>query len=154
MPTIGKEYGIMRAVAPFIFIGIILFLSGAAGAEETHRPPTAPPEYLGMKNPIDPATVDEKFLKKAARLYKRKCKKCHGEEGDGKGPGAEFLTIKPVAFAAPGYLKERKDGQLFWIMLKGSDGTDMKPRGPGTDANFSEKELWSLVVYIRHRFTR
>ncbi|MDH5748117.1 MAG: c-type cytochrome [Rhodospirillales bacterium] len=107
-----------------------------------------------MKNPIDAGQVDKTFLKKTARLYKRKCSNCHGENGDGKGSKAEFFQIKPAAFSKPGYLKQRKDGQLFWILKNGSPGTEMEAKGPGSRDNFSEEELWSLIVYIRSAFTR
>jgi mono/diheme cytochrome c family protein len=63
------------------------------------------------------------------------------------------MEIKPTAFNEPGYLASRKDGQLYWISLEGSEGTDMEPFGPGTDANYSEEELWQVITYIRSSFT-
>ena len=126
----------------------------SAWAAEKHKIPTAPSEFLAKKNPIAAIEVDAKFMKKVARLYKRKCRSCHGVEGDGKGSKAEFFQIKPAAFSAPGYLKSRKDGQLFWIMMHGSKDTEMEAKGPGSRDNLSERELWSLIIYIRKTFTR
>lgn len=124
----------------------------AAGGER--QIPTAPAEFLALENPVGADEMEGAFLKKTARLYKRKCKSCHGAEGDGNGSKAEFLEIKPAAFASPGYLAGREDGQLFWIIMHGSAGTEMEPRGPGTRENLSEREIWSLIAYIRHAFTR
>ncbi|NGZ26762.1 MAG: c-type cytochrome, partial [Magnetococcales bacterium] len=122
-------------------------------AEQAHKIPDAPPEYLAKTNPLAD-TNDEALLKRANRLFRGKCVKCHGEEGDGKGPRAESLIIKPAAFGSPGYLNGRKDGQLFWIISFGSPGTDMPAHGPGTDINLSEEEIWSIITYLRRNLTR
>ncbi len=138
---------------PLSLAAVFLLISGAQAAE-THETPVAPAEYLEMENPIDPDDVDDKFLKKVGRLYKSKCKKCHGTEGDGKGSASEDIVIKPKAFNAPGFLESREDGQLFWITKEGSKGTEMKAFGPGTDVNLSEEEIWKLIAFIRVKFTQ
>jgi len=134
-----------------IILGI--FLTNIVNAEE-HQIPTAPQEYLDMESPIQESEIDEKFLKRVGRLYKRKCSKCHGSEGDGKGYHADTIEIKPAAFSTPDYMANRKDGQLFWIMKNGSEGTEMVPVGPGTDINLSEEQMWQLIAYIRKTFTK
>jgi mono/diheme cytochrome c family protein len=135
-------------------LGLALFIFTSVVAEEDHKIPDAPPEYLSMTSPVDYQEVDEAFLKETGKLYKRKCKKCHGVEGDGKGSKAEFFIIKPAAFSAPGYLANRKDGQLFWILMNGSEGTEMEPVGPYSDVGLSEEQLWQLIAYLRRTYTR
>ncbi|MBF0455842.1 MAG: cytochrome c [Magnetococcales bacterium] len=127
-----------------------------ARAEETHRIPDAPSAYLEKKNPynLKEFSQDEKLIKKFGRNYKRKCQKCHGEQGDGLGPRAESFIIKPAAFAKPGYLKERKDGQLFWIIENGSPGTEMPPHRLGSRANLTEDEIWQFITFLRYQFTK
>lgn len=142
-----------RSALAALLLGGMAAIAPAVLAQE-HRIPTAPAEFQALENPIPAAEMDDKFMKKAARLYKNKCRGCHGEEGDGKGPKAETIQIKPAAFASPGYMAGRKDGQLFWIIMYGSPGTEMEPRGPGTRENLDEREIWSLIAYIRHAFTR
>lgn len=142
---------IKRSLAALCFFAIIS--QGHAGEGE-HKIPEAPADHLAKVNPFDPATVDEAFLKKAGRIFRGKCIKCHGEEGDGKGPRAESMVIKPAAFGAPGYLKGRKDGQLYWIIANGSPGTEMPAHGPGTDINLSEEEIWSVITYLRRNLSR
>lgn len=132
---------------------LLALLITPAWGEETHRIPDAPADYLAKRNPLDPAKVDQAFLDKVGRIFRSKCQKCHGEHGDGKGPNAEFLVIKPAAFAAPGYLKGRQDGQLYWIIENGSPGTDMPAHGPGTTANFSDEEIWRVITFLRRTFT-
>ena len=131
-----------------VILGV--FFTSVASAGE-HQIPTAPQEYLDMKNPV--VEMDKQLLKTTGRLYKRKCSKCHGKKGDGKGYHAETIEIKPVAFSTPDYMASRKDGQLFWIMQNGSDGTEMVPVGSGTDIGLSEEQMWQLIFYLRKTFT-
>lgn len=134
-------------------LGILLLIPFLVQAAGTHKTPVAPAEYLAMENPIDMDDVDAKFMKKVKRLYKSKCKKCHGMEGDGQGSAAADMVLKPTAFNTPGYF-ERKDGQLFWIIKEGSKGTEMKAFGPGTDVNLSDEEMWKLIAYMRTKFAQ
>jgi len=149
----GQEL-MMKVASKLAFIlGLMLFSVTATNAGGTHKIPEAPPEYLSMKNPVDYKEVDEVFLKNTGKLYKRKCTKCHGEKGDGNGSKAEFFIIKPAAFSTPGYMQSRKDGQLFWIMENGSEGTEMEPVGPYSDVGLSEEQMWNLIAFLRSTFT-
>ena len=132
---------------------VLFLITTTVAVGEEHKIPTAPPEYLDRVNPVNYEEVDENFLKSVSKLYQRKCKKCHGEKGDGKGSKAELFIIKPAAFSTPGYLAQRKDGQLFWIMMNGSENTEMEPVGPYSDVGLSEEQLWNLIAYLRHTFT-
>ena len=107
-----------------IMVVVIMAVAVSLLAAEDHKTPTAPKEYLDMKNP---AKVKD-AITKGEELFMKKCKKCHGEKGDGKGSGAKDLEIKPKAFTKD-YLKNRPDGQLFWIIEKGSQNTDMEAMG-------------------------
>jgi mono/diheme cytochrome c family protein len=142
-----------HATALSFLLGLIFLVAAMAAPAEEHQTPVAPQEYLDMENPIDEDDVDEDFLKKVRRTYKSKCKKCHGVDGDGEGSAAEDIEIKPTAFNAPGYLEGKSDGQLFWITLVGSEGTEMEGFGPDSDAGLAEEKLWELVSYMRAKFT-
>lgn len=143
----------MKARVVLSLLGAVLLLSTQAGAAE-HKTPTAPADFLSKVSPIKADEADEATLKAGAKIYTKKCAKCHGETGDGKGSAAGELTIKPSNMSAPGYMAGRKDGQLFWILLNGSPNTDMKGFGPGSEQNFSEDELWKVIAYMRANFTK
>ncbi len=135
-----------------VMTGLLLLLSPFVYAGDGHETPVAPAEFLSMENPVDADDVDDAFLKSSGKLYKRKCKKCHGSKGDGEGSAAEDIEIKPTNFIADGYMAGKKDGQLYWIILHGSEGTEMEAFGPGSDVNLSEEEIWSLVSFMRAKF--
>ena len=143
------------AGTPVLVPGLLLFAISVAAVAQEHKIPDAPAEYLAMENPIKDEEVDEKFLRNIDKLYRRKCKKCHGAVGDGQGRAADDVSDpKPTALNAPGYLASRKDGQLFWITMYGSDGTEMEGYGPDSDVGLSEEKVWRLVSYMRAKFTK
>ncbi len=113
--------------------------------------PTAPENFLAMTNPL----AGKKEAEKAGlETYKKKCAKCHGEKGDGAGKSAKDLNPPVTAFNKAGYLKGRKDGQLFWIIKNGSPKTDMDAYGEGTNFNLKDEQIWQIVAYMRSKFAK
>lgn len=143
---IEKEVKIMKTILGIIIAAVIFVAVPLMAAE--HKTPTAPKEYIDMKNPMK---ADKDVLERAESIWMKKCKKCHGEKGDGKGPGAKDLEIKPVAFDKA-YLSKRPDGQLFWIIEKGSQNTDMEAMGPGSETNLSKDDIWKIVTFMKEKF--
>jgi cytochrome c5 len=140
----------MKTTLIAVIAGIGILAAGSAAAAE-HKTPVAPKDYLAMKNPLKD-TKD--VVESGAKVYEKKCKKCHGENGDGKGSASDKLELKPASFSSHGFLKGKVDGQLFFIAEKGSPNTDMDDFGPGSAANLSKDELWSVIAYIRKTFTK
>lgn len=139
----------MKSIIQSLLITILA--SGLMVSVANAQPPDAPKEYLDKKNPFE---GNKEALIKGQKLYEKRCQKCHGEKGDGQGKSALDLNPKVTAFNAPGYLKGRKDGQLFWIIEQGSPKTDMDSYGPGTSYNHSADEIWAVVSYMRSKFTK
>lgn len=134
----------------FAIVAGIGFLTALPALAADRQIPVAPQNYLDMKNPL---ADSQAAVGRGESLY-RKCTKCHGSKGDGQGNSAGGLEIKPTNFTAPGYLKGRADGQLFFIIEKGSPNTDMEPWGTGSDANLPKDDIWSLIAYLRKTFTK
>ena len=139
----------MKKIVAVMISGVFMLTASAAVAGE-HKVPTAPADYLSKKSP----KISKKAMKKGAKIYKKKCAKCHGSKGDGKGSSADGLKVAPTAFNAPGYFKKVNDGQLYWITEKGSEGTDMEAFGKGTDANLSEKKIWAVIAFMRKELAK
>ncbi len=98
-----------------------------------------PPESAQKANPVK-ATPE--LLAKAKKTYAIDCAMCHGDNGDGKGDMA--ADIKNVAdFTKPDALKDRTDGELFYIIRKGKG--DMPPEGDRA----KDDDVWNLVNYVR-----
>ncbi len=99
-----------------------------------------PPEAAKMVNPVKPTAAS---LAQGKKTYGIDCEVCHGKDGDGKGDLAADMKVKLADYRDPATLKERTDGELFYIIKNGqgempSEGDRAKP-----DA------IWNLVNYIR-----
>jgi mono/diheme cytochrome c family protein len=98
-----------------------------------------PPEDAAKVNPVKPAPETQG---KAKKMYGMDCAMCHGENGNGKGDMAG--DVKNVTdFTNPDSMKDRSDGELFYIIRKGKG--EMPPEGDRAKDN----DVWSLVNYIR-----
>lgn len=103
------------------------------------------------------AELDAGRFQAAASLYAKNCAACHGESGDGRGPGAEALAAqglgqhsgmhpagKPTALAEPGPMLGGT-GEIYYAKLRrGGMGTGM----PGFGPIFTPDETWLLVDYL------
>lgn len=117
-----------------------LFSAGAFAAAEV------PADAKAVENPVE---ADDDVLKAAKKIYRKKCKKCHGSKGNGKGPGAKDMDPMPPDWTGG---IERSDGELFWLIMNGSKDTEMKPWGPNTAKKknqLSDEQVWGVVHYIK-----
>jgi DMSO reductase family type II enzyme heme b subunit len=84
-------------------------------------------------------------------VYEKKCAHCHGDKGDGNGPGAANLDPKPRDFTKGRYkIRTTPSGQppsnldLFRVITEGMPGTSMPPW-----QELPEKDRWNLVAYLK-----
>lgn len=126
-----------------VTLSALLVLGCVLGAQQ--QPPKAqgefkiPPEAAAKTNPVKPTPES---MAKAKKTYAMDCAMCHGEKGDGKGDLA--ADMKNVTnFADPNSMKDRTDGELFYIIRKGKG--DMPPEGDRA----KDDDVWGLVNYVR-----
>ena len=128
---------------PLVLIAL-LFLGFALWAQKEEPPAKAPenktpPEAAAKVNPVKPTAES---LAKGKKVYAIDCAMCHGTNGDGKGDMAS--DIKNVTdFTNPDALKNRTDGELFYVIRKGRG--EMPPEGDRA----KDDDIWNLVNYIR-----
>ena len=85
-------------------------------------------------------------------IYFDRCVYCHGEEGDGNGPAADFLDPRPRDFTV-GMFKLRTtnsgelptNGDLFRAISRGLPGTAM----PRWELTLSEAQRWKVLYYVK-----
>ncbi len=91
---------------------------------------------------------------KGEAVYVKRCLQCHGEEGDGLGPGAESLNPPPRDFTLGLYkfissafdADLPNDEDLLRMVRDGMPGTAM----PGWSDVLSEQEIRDVVAYIKN----
>lgn len=99
-----------------------------------------PPEAATKANPVKPTAES---LAKGRKMYGIDCAMCHGNHGDGKGDiGGDYKNMPD--FTSPDALKNRTDGELFYITRNGK-GADMPPE----DNRAKDDDIWNMVNYVR-----
>jgi cbb3-type cytochrome c oxidase subunit II len=90
-------------------------------------------------------------LARGKELFTTHCVACHGPEGRGNGPGAQFFLIRPRDFTSATYRyrstasgKMPLDGDLFRSIYRGLWGTAMP-----SWRTLPEYQLWLLVDYVK-----
>lgn len=126
--------------------------AGSANSEEVadsskETEPEVVPKDYGVPaedaNLVNPMAADEASLQRGEMIYKTYCQICHGREGRGDGPVAVGLDPKPVDYRAE-HVKALSDGELFYIITNGIEGSDMLAHG-----YIEEERRWHLVNYLR-----
>lgn len=131
---------------PLVLLALLFFVF-ALWAQQKDQPPANPPAPEAKAAPQPPAKANPvkpspESLAKGKKLYGFDCEMCHGKNGDGKGDMA--ADIKNVTdFTNPDALKNRTDGELFYIIRKGKG--DMPAEGD----RGKDDDIWNMVNYIR-----
>jgi mono/diheme cytochrome c family protein len=93
---------------------------------------------------------DERLTKGEA-LFTEHCASCHGPEGRGNGPGAQFLNPRPRDFTIAAYLYRSTqagnmplDADLFRTLWRGLPGSSMP-----SWRELPDSQLWLLVDYVQ-----
>ncbi len=124
-----------------------IFLT-ALSAQQTQTPQkVTAPSYAAI--PVDaarqanPVKSSPESLARAGKWWTLDCAMCHGKDGKGKGNVAADMKLKIVDFTDPNTLKDRTDGEVFYIIKNGHQ--EMPPEGP----RITPEENWDLVNYVR-----
>ena len=131
-------------VLPAIFL-VAPFLSAQQPATSKTQPTS--PTYVAI--PIEatreanPVKSGPESLARAKKWWTIDCAMCHGKDGDGKGETATEMKLKTADFTDPATLKDRTDGEIFYIIKNGHN--DMPSEGP----RVKTEENWDLVNYVR-----
>jgi cytochrome c oxidase cbb3-type subunit 2 len=98
------------------------------------------------------ASCGSESVPDANAIYQKNCSGCHGKNGDGKGPLASSMKIKPTNFTE-GMFKYRStpfgapptDSDLEKIIKKGLKGVEMRK----WEDKLTDKEIVALVNLIK-----
>ena len=116
--------------------------SGVPGA----KPESGQKGQQGKPGTGTTMTGDER----AAALFGQLCQTCHGPNGDGNGPVAASLPVKPRNYTDPAWQASVTDEQIKDIIVKGGAAVGKNAMMPG-NPNLADDpdELNGLVKIIR-----
>jgi mono/diheme cytochrome c family protein len=130
-------------VLPALLLFVPALTAQQSSTPTTQNTPTyaaIPVEAAKQPNPVK-STPES--LARAKKWWTLDCAMCHGKNGDGKGETASEMKLKIANFTDPATLKDRTDGEIFYIIKNGHQ--DMPPEGQRVKI----EENWDLVNYVR-----
>lgn len=146
------------------FTGTIALLIGAAWlldgtvrravAHTDHDHAAVPVAYANAHVP-DRVWTDPAMIATGKEIYTVKCAVCHGEKGDGKGPGAANLTPKPGDFTDKKMVAEMAGNYWVWRVSEGGLVEPFKSKKsamPAWKNELSMDDRWAVIVYA-HTFS-
>ena len=130
-------------VLPAFFLVALALSAQQASTPTPQMTPTyaaIPVEATKQPNPVK-ATPES--IARAKKWWTLDCAMCHGKDGDGKGETAKDMKLAIADFTDPATLKDRTDGEIFYIIKNGHK--DMPPEGQ----RVKTEQNWDLVNYVR-----
>ncbi len=114
-------------------------------------PAHATAQWLAIEVPERPS-ADSASVAAGRETYQGNCWFCHGEDGDGEGPVAEYLWPRPRDFTVASFkLRTTESGELptdedlYRTISLGIAGTAMT----AWQSRLSEQERWQVIAYIK-----
>ena len=98
---------------------------------------------VGAARKENPVKATAESLARGKKQYGYDCAMCHGKDGNGKGDVAVDMKLGMHDHSNPATLKDRTDGELFYIIKNGKD--KMK----GFEGKLTNDEIKSVVAYVR-----
>lgn len=130
--------------------GLALWTAQAVGGPgHEHEHPAIPVAYANAHVPTH-AWTDPRMSAKGKEIFAAKCVLCHGERGDGKGPGAVNLPLKPADLTDGKMVAEMAGNYWVWRVSEGGLVEPFKSKGsamPAWKGELSMSDRWAVIAY-------
>ena len=133
---------------------ISIALADTRAGHHDHEHPPVPAAYANAHVP-DAAWTDPKMIARGQEIYAARCALCHGDKGDGKGPGAAGLLLKPADLTDAAMVAEMPGNFWYWRVSEGGLVEPFKSKGsamPAWKAELSQADRWAVIAYA-HTFS-
>jgi len=126
--------------------GVVFLLVAALGWAQANKSGNSgassysplPVTEVRRANPIKPTPES---IAEGKKIYGYDCAGCHGATGDGKTEAGKELKV--ADFTDPAALKDRTDGELFYVIKNGRGAMPLE------GDRVKEQQVWDLVNYVR-----
>jgi mono/diheme cytochrome c family protein len=117
----------------------IVFCGATLGAASRSKPWPSPRSCIFTRNPVN---ATPRSISAGRKIYMMRCVGCHGPQGNGDGPDAAQLAVRPARLSTAA-VQEQTDGVLWWKITVG--------RRPMPEYAFrlSNEDRWNVINYLR-----
>jgi mono/diheme cytochrome c family protein len=98
------------------------------------------------KKDVNPVAATAENISEGKQLFGSECMVCHGLDGQNTGVPFANTVSPPIPSLASEEVQSYTDGQIKWIIENGLYPSGMPP----SKGDFSNDEMWQMVVYIRN----
>ncbi|MEJ2708406.1 MAG: cytochrome c [Anaerolineales bacterium] len=92
--------------------------------------------------PVNPVPADQVSLQRGAILYGIHCQLCHGAQGQGDGPLAQYFDRTPENLTGAQITAEF-DSSVYLTVMRGFG------QMPSLAENLTQRESWDIINYVR-----
>jgi mono/diheme cytochrome c family protein len=124
-------------------------MEGGHQSMTAHVHAEVPSDYRGSHIPAAAWTHPD-LLARGKVIYAARCAVCHGDSGDGKGPGAASLPLKPPDLRDASMVAEMPGNYWFWRVSEGASVEPFRSQGstmPAWKDVLSVEERWAVIAY-------
>ncbi len=89
--------------------------------------------------------------RRGATVYREYCTQCHGQKGEGDGPGAAGLLPKPAVHAKMA-LSDYPEDYLYNVIYYGGKSVGKSPNMPDWGLTIPPQGIADLIAYLRETF--
>jgi len=132
----------MRKLLVLGMLPLVPFLGWTQTSKPAPTTAYSPVPVTDARRP-NPVKSTPESIAEGKRIYGYDCLQCHGATGDGKGQAATDMKVKIPDFTDSAVLKDRTDGELFYVIKNGRGEMPLEGDRVKTD------QLWDLVNYVR-----
>lgn len=143
---------LVTALGPLI-TGAMMSCERSETNGESEQPTSNTNQTSATESEQSNTTTTSETVSEAKRNYQRYCAACHGENGKGNGPAAEYLYPKPrnlyqakYKFTSTPSGELPMDADLHRTIAEGLPGTGM----PGFSSVLDDEEIDGLVQYLKN----
>jgi mono/diheme cytochrome c family protein len=130
----GTSRAAMRRLATAVLWGL-LFAAPAGLADEAQE-----------TDPTDVERFTDGDADAGAKLYKRYCSGCHGEDGRG---GAHTFMPHIQTLTKKDYIELVPDGYLYQVIAEGGEAVGKNSYMPAWESTLSEQDIKDVIAHIR-----
>ncbi len=145
-----------RFVRAGLVVALVPLAAAAAISCERGRPPAEQPAEAAAGNIQEVATaaaapaVSDEARTEAESIFGERCAVCHGDNGEGNGPGSSNLNPKPVNFHNQKWQRSISDAQIAKAIVYGGQAVGLSASmAPNPDLESKPEIVAALVERIR-----